>query len=147
LILSDALNHNSMIEGVRCSVPPWRYPRTAPPPKHRAIQALLAIAKPAMPKAPDRSSHEFVRPKIGIISLRVGAVAEMTLSGCREGQEVLSKSGLVRSAICPKSSPSIPQRPKSFLVSDGVLDDQRLHTIRMRHCETKADRTTVILEK
>ena len=66
------------------------------------------------------------------------------LRGCKR-EQITPERGLLSSPVRPEGSPGRPVRPKTFVMSNRILDDESLHTLRMRQCHPKTDRPTVVL--
>src|SRR5580704_6068318 len=60
-------------------------------------------------------------------------------------QKICAKRGFVRRAIFPELAPGLPIRAQSFVMCDGVLNNESFYALRMRKRHAKTDRAAVIL--
>src|SRR5580704_3754006 len=60
-------------------------------------------------------------------------------------QKICAKRGFVRRAIFPELAPGLPIRAQSFVMCDGVLNNESFYALRMRERHAKTDRAAVIL--
>src|SRR2546430_1955898 len=60
-------------------------------------------------------------------------------------QKICAKRAFVRRAIFPELAPRLPIRAQSFVMCDGVLNNESFYALRMRKCHAKTDRAAVIL--
>ena len=64
-------------------------------------------------------------------------------------EEVRAQRGLVRGAVGPEGAARLPVRAEPLVVRDRVLDDERLHALRMceRHAEADGPAVVVHVER
>src|ERR1017187_6099315 len=88
---------------------------------------------------------KLIGPEIWVIELDVRIVSDVArLRGCQR-KKVLTQRFFICGSVGPECPPRCPVRSESFVVSDRILDDQRLHTFRMCQCHAKTNRAAVIL--
>src|SRR5216683_3964147 len=89
---------------------------------------------------------KFIGPEIGGIALDVRIAPYMARPRSRERQEVCAKRTLVTGAICPKGPACFPNRSQTFVVRNGVLNNERLDSVRMGQGHAKTHGAAVILQ-
>ena len=58
-----------------------------------------------------------------------------------------ARRAFVAGPVSPEITTGLPERPQTVLVSDRVLDHQRIQPIGMRHRQTEPDGPAVVLHK
>src|SRR4051794_490513 len=87
----------------------------------------------------------FVSPKIGVIELNVRIISNVSLPGGGERKQIRSQGFFMRRTISPESATRIPVGAQAFVVADSVLNNESIHTLRMRENHAEANRAAVIL--
>src|SRR5262249_54438453 len=96
-----------------------------------------------LPRLPEKS--ELVGPQVGIITVHVRVVSDVTRTGGSEREQVFSQAALLRGAILPELASRIPVLAQPFVVRDRVLDDERFDTLGVSKRHAEAYRSAVVL--
>ena len=79
------------------------------------------------------------------MALYVGIVSDVSRTRSLERLEIDAQCALVGCAISPKRPARLPICSQALVVSDGVLYDERIDSLRVRQHHAKADGATVVL--
>ncbi|KWU23795.1 hypothetical protein AS149_35195 [Burkholderia cenocepacia] len=95
---------------------------------------------------PGPSQREyFVHPKIGIVTLEMRPISDVTRNAGRHREHTFTDRGFMSIAIRPVCLSCVPQPCQTFLVNDCILYDEGMDALGTSGCHSEADRATIVL--
>ena len=88
---------------------------------------------------------KLICPQVRVVALDVRIIANVARARGGEREQVCSELALVGGAIFPELPPRIPVRTQTFIVSDGILNNERFDAFRMRKRHAKTNRAAIVL--